>query len=164
MSTSATQTGTTTRAGRSGKGLGFAAAALAIVIAVGFVFTINQGSDGATVIRRAPVSATERAAQIASDRWDEMITMNEAAYAQQLRPRVDYNAEIDRLSAMAAEVTAVKSPGSNEIERLNAMAAEVAAVKSPGSNPELYKLTHSIQLGAQEPTELNQPEWDNRIP
>ncbi len=45
MSTSATQPGTTTRAGRSGKGLGIAAAALAIVIAAGFVFAVNQGNE-----------------------------------------------------------------------------------------------------------------------
>ena len=58
MSTSATQPGTTTRAGRSGKGLGIAAAGLAVVIAAGFVFAINQGNEvDESVVQRVRAGA-----------------------------------------------------------------------------------------------------------
>ena len=45
MSASATYSGTTTKAGRSGRGLGMAAAALAVVIAAGVVFAVSQGNE-----------------------------------------------------------------------------------------------------------------------
>jgi hypothetical protein len=217
MSTSATQSGTTTRAGRSGKGLGIAAAALAVVIAAGFVFAINQGNDEVTV------SASERAAQIASDRWDEMIAMKEAAAEAALRPRVDSNAELDRLNELAASVQGANSLDSTTpsyLRELNEFAAmvEQARLEShpafniektkmelagqlttehPGVNPEKTRMDllidkldeqiyvpgivlpsivsegtwsqgnldlHRAQAKAHQPTELNQPEWDNRMP
>jgi hypothetical protein len=227
MSTSATQPGTTTRAGRSGKGLGIAAAALAIVIAAGFVFAVNQGNEVTAS------AAQTRAAQIADARYEEMVRLNEAAAQAALRP--DGAAEINRLNELAAQVkaeshpafnieatkmelagqAAVRPAGSAELARLNELAAQVKAESHPAFNIEATKMELAGQLAAaneypglnpetrtsmlidkldeqayvpsivlpgvvseirngfrvdqaqtddQSPTELNQPEWDNRMP
>ena len=147
MSTSATHSGTTTRAGRSGKGLGFAAAGLAVVIAAGFVFAVNQGPD---------VTATDaqtRAAQIADARYGELVRLNE----------------------LAAQVKAESHPAFN----IEATKMELARQNNayPGTNPEtrtsmlIDKLDEQIYVPSivqpttvSQPTELNQPEWDNRMP
>jgi hypothetical protein len=166
MSTSATQPGTTTRAGRSGKGLGIAAAALAIVIAAGFVFAVNQGNE-------ATVSAVHpRAEQIAALRYEEMVRLNEAAAQAALRP--DGAAELARLNELAAQVKAESHPAFN-IEATKMELARQNAVY-PGTNPEtrtsmlIDKLDEQIYVPSivqpvdVQPTELDQPEWDNRMP
>ncbi len=194
MSTSATQSGTTTRAGRSGKGLGIAVAALAVVIAAGFVFTVNQGNNEVTV------SAAERAARIASDRWDEMIAMNEAAYLQQATNSLQGESYLDALNerAVAEKASAESHPGFNiektkmelagqlggsvvrdegNLDMIRAQQAAQAALltEHPGVNPErtqmlIDKLDEQlyvpsiVQPVVSEPAELNLPEWDNRIP
>ena len=105
MSTSATQPGTTTRAGRSGKGLGIAAAALAVVIAAGFVFAVNQGNEvDESVVQSGP-------AQIAAERHAERVRLLEAAALAATRP--DPSAEIDRLNELALKVRAESHPGFN---------------------------------------------------
>ncbi len=169
MSTSATQSGTTTRAGRSGKGLGIAAAALAVVIAAGFVFAANQGNNEVTV------SAGERAAQIASDRWDEMIAMNEAAYLRQATNSLQgerYLNELNQL-AVAEKARAESHPGFNIEKTKMELAGQLT--EHPGVNPErtqmlIDKLGEQVYVPSivqpvvSEPAELNLPEWDNRIP
>jgi len=67
MSTSATYSGTTTKAGRSGRGLGMAAVALAIVIATGVVFAVNQGNEA--TVSNVDARINEPAFQAESDRW-----------------------------------------------------------------------------------------------
>lgn len=160
MSTSATHSGATTRAGRSGKGLGIAAATLAVVIAAGFVFAVNQGNE-------ASVSdAQTRAAQIADARYDEMVRMNEAAAQAALRPNP--NAEIDRLNELAATVKAESHPAFN----IEATKMEMARQNNvyPGKNPEtrtsllIDNVPSNVQPVVTQPSDLNQPEWDNRLP
>jgi hypothetical protein len=189
MSTSATQPGTTTRAGRSGKGLGIAAAALAVVIAAGFVFAVNQGNEVAeSVVQSGP-------AQIAAERHAERVRLLEAAALAATRP--DPSAEIDRLNELAVKVRAESHPGFNIEKTKMDLASQVAVVNEhPGLNPEktrmdmlIDKLDERIyvpsivlpkvassywsegnldlrraQAQAQQPTELKQPEWDNRMP
>jgi hypothetical protein len=131
MSTSATQTGTTTGAGRSGKGIGFAAAALAVVIAAGFVFALNQGNE-ATVS-----DASVRAAEIAENRYAEMVKQYEAAFQASTRP--DGAAELERLNDLAARLNA-QSTASAELDRLNELAVQVQAQSHPASNIERTKM------------------------
>lgn len=155
MSTSATQPGTTTRAGRSGKGLGIAAAALAVVIAAGFVFAVNQGNDVTAS------DAQTRAAQIADARYEEMVRLNEAAAQAALRP--DGAAEINRLNELAAKVEAESHPAFNIEKTKMELAGQLApGSEYPGLNPETR--TSIVQPVVTESTELNQPEWDNRMP
>ena len=181
MSTSATQSGTTTGVGRSGKGLGFAAAALAVVIAVGFVFAFNQG-DEVTVS-----NASTRAAEIASDRYDEMVRQLEAAY--QASTRSNAAAELERLNDLALQVRA-QHPGFNIEKTKMDLAAQ--QIEHPGISPEKTRLEYlteklgeviyvpgpapvgsssegnldmvRAQAASRQPAELVQPEWDNRIP
>lgn len=134
MSTSATQSGTTTGVGRSGKGLGFAAAALAVVIAVGFVFAFNQG-DEVTVS-----NASTRAAEIASDRYDEMVRQLEAAY--QASTRSNAAAELERLNDLALQVRA-QHPGFNIEKTKMDLAGQV--VEHPGISPEKTKMDLAAQ-------------------
>jgi hypothetical protein len=131
MSTSATQSGTTTGAGRSGKGLGFAAAALAVVIAAGFVFALNQGNQ-ATVS-----DASVRAAEIAENRYAEMVRQYSAAFEASTRP--DPAAELERLNDLAARLTAQEN-ASAEIDRLNDLAVQVQAQSHPAFNIEKTKM------------------------
>lgn len=165
MSTSATHSGTTTRAGRSGKGLGIAAAALAVVIAAGFVFSVNQGNEPTVS------NASERAAQIAADRYAEMVRLNELAADVRLsRPG---QAELDRLNELAAQVKAESHPAFNieatkmEMARQNAlsdkgtygevnldvvrsqMAQATVVIEYPGTNPELRQIAQPTQIGGQ---------------
>ena len=152
MSTSATQPGTTTRAGRSGKGLGIAAAALTVVIAAGFVFAVNQGNEvDESVVQSGP-------AQIAAERHAERVRLLEAAALAATRP--DPSAEIDRLNELALKVRAESHPAFN----IEATKMELARQNTvyPGTNPETR--TSIVQPVETEPTELNQPEWDNRMP
>jgi hypothetical protein len=184
MSTSATQSGTTT--GRSGKGIGFAAAVLAVVIAAGFVFALNQGND-ATVS-----NASNRAAEIAAQRHDEMVRQLEAAYLASTRP--DPAAELERLNELALQVKAAQHPAFN-IEKTKMEMAGQLVVEHPGVSPEKTRIDYlteklgevlyvpsivqrqadgswsegnldliRAQTKAQQPTELEQPEWDNRMP
>jgi hypothetical protein len=187
MSTSATQSGTTTGAGRSGKGIGFAAAALAVVIAAGFVFALNQGND-ATVS-----DASNRAAEIAAQRYEEKVQQLEAAYEASTRP--DGAAELERLNDLAVQVRG-QGTASAELERLNDLALQVKAESHPAFNIEKTKMEMAGQLVVEHPgispektrmdnlidkfdevvyvpsivqavpsgTELDQPEWDNRMP
>ena len=174
MSTSATQPGTTTRAGRSGKGLGIAAAALAVVIAAGFVFAVNQGNEvDESVVQSGP-------AQIAAERHAERVRLLEAAALAATRP--DPSAEIDRLNELALKVRAESHPGFNIEKTKMDLANQVAVVNEhPGLNPEKTRMDMLPSVGtsywsegnldlrraqaqAQQPTELNQPEWDNRMP
>jgi hypothetical protein len=201
MSTSATQSGTTTGAGRSGKGLGFAAAALAVVIAAGFVFALNQGNEANVT------DASTRAAEIAAQRSEEKVQQLEAAYEASTRP--DGAAELERLNDLAARLTA-QGTASAELDRLNDLAIQVqaqshpafnierskmglagtldappvvpdadimehkrilaerllaanlavAAIEHPGVSPEKTR----IDMLTEKPGELNQPDWDNRMP
>ena len=66
MSASATYSGTTTKAGRTGRGLGMAAAALAVVIASGVVFAVNQGNEA--TVSNVDAQINEPAFQAESDR------------------------------------------------------------------------------------------------
>ncbi|HEU5114092.1 MAG TPA: hypothetical protein VFU96_12315 [Acidimicrobiia bacterium] len=143
MSTSATQPGTTTRAGRSGKGLGIAAAALAVVIAAGFVFAVNQGNDAT---RSAVQSEPSGPAQAAAERHADRV---------------------------AAQAQAESHPGFNIEKTKMELANQVAVISEyPGLNPEktrtemlIDKLDEQIYVpSTEQATELNQPEWDNRIP
>jgi hypothetical protein len=189
MSTSATQPGTTTKAGRSGKGLGIAAAALAIVIAAGFVFAVNQGNE---VTGSAVQSELSGPAQIAAARHADRVRLSELAAQAALRP--DGAAELARLNELAAKVRAESHPAFN-IEATKMELANQVAVANvyPGLNPEtrtsmlIDKLDERIYVPSivlpgvvseirngfrvdqaktadQSPTELNQPEWDNRMP
>jgi hypothetical protein len=185
MSTSATQSGTTTT-GRSGKGLGFAAAVLAVVIAAGFVFALNQGNE-ATVS-----NASSRAAEIAAQRHDEMVRQLEAAYQASIRP--DGAAELERLNELALQVKAqhpafniektkmemagqlvVEHPGvspeKTRIDYLTEKLGEVIYVPNlfviPGQAGTQSEGNLDIvrsQAKSQQPSELDQPEWDNRMP
>jgi hypothetical protein len=137
MSTSATQSGTTTGAGRSGKGIGFAAAALAVVIAAGFVFALNQGND-ATVS-----DASNRAAEIAAQRYEEKVQQLEAAYEASTRP--DGAAELERLNDLAVQVRG-QGTASAELERLNDLALQVKAESHPAFNIEKTKMEMAGQL------------------
>jgi hypothetical protein len=205
MSTSATQSGTTTGARRSGKGLGFAAAALAVVIAAGFVFALNQGNQ-ATVS-----NAADRAAEIAAQRYEERVQQLEAAYEASTRPnpaaeierlndlatglraQQSRTAEIDRLNDLALSVRAESHPGFN-IEKTKMELAGQLVVEHPGVSPEKTRMEYlteklgeviyvpsivqavggtwsegnldliRAQAKAQQPSELEQPEWDNRMP
>lgn len=100
MSASATYSGTTTKAGRSGRGLGMAAAALAVVIAAGVVFAVNQGNE-ATV---SNVNAR----------------INEPAF----------QAESDRLTGIAESLTGTFAPNyPDELARTNELGAQVQGAK-----------------------------------
>ena len=181
MSTSATQPGTTTRAGRSGKGLGIAAAALAIVIAAGFVFAVNQGNE----VTGSGVNELSGPAEIAAARHAERVRLSELAAQATVRPAG--SAELARLNELAAQVKAESHPAFN----VEATKMEMARQNSvyPGTNPEIRTSMLIAKLGeqayvpsivlpsvaveirngfrvdqAQQPTELNQPEWDNRMP
>ena len=206
MSTSATQSGTTTRAGRSGKGLGFAAAALAVVIAAGFVFALNQGDEVSVS------NASTSPAQITAQRNAERVELLEAAHQADLRP--DGAAELERLNELALQVRAehpafnieatkmelagqlVEHPGVSPEKTRMEMAGQVA--EYPGVSPEKTRMEYlteklgeviyvpnyfeipgqaeagtwsegnldliRVQEKSQQPKELNQPEWDNRIP
>jgi hypothetical protein len=157
MSTSATQPGTTTRAGRSGKGLGIAAAALAVVIAAGFVFAVNQGNE---VTESGVQSELSGPAQIAADRHAEQVRLYELAAQAALRP--DPSAEIDRLNELATKVSAESHPAFNIEKTKMELAGQGAVVNEhPGVNPEKTKMNMLVN---ETPTELNQPEWDNRMP
>jgi hypothetical protein len=203
MSTSATQSGTTTGAGRSGKGLGFAAAALAVVIAAGFVFALNQG-NGATV------SDALTPAEIAAVRHAERVQQLEAAYQASTRP--DPAAELERLNDLAVQVQAESHPAFNiertkmglagtldgptvvpdadiwEYKQFRAeQLAAARAVEHPGVSPEKTRMAYLIDRPVvspekirmdylidkldevmpsfgEQPAELDQPEWDNRMP
>jgi hypothetical protein len=63
-----------------------------------------------------------------------------------LRPRVDYNAEIDRLNALA---NSLRPPveGNAEIDRLNALAGQVKAESHPAFNIEKTKMELAGQIG-----------------
>ena len=185
MSTSATQPGTTTRAGRSGKGLGIAAAALAIVIAAGFVFAVNQGNE----VTGSGVNELSGPAEISAARHAERVRLSELAAQAALRP--DGAAEINRLNELAAKVRAESHPAFN----IEATKMELAAQNTvyPGTNPEtrtsmlIDKLDEhayvpsivlpgvvseirngfrvdEAQTAGSESDQLNQPEWDNRMP
>jgi hypothetical protein len=183
MSTSATQSGTTTT-GRSGKGLGVAAAVLAIVIAAGFVFALNQGNE-ATVS-----DASARAAEIEAARHAERVEQLEAAYQASIRP--DGAAELERLNDLALQVRAqhpafniektkmemagqlVEHPGvspeKTRMDYLTDKLGEVIYVPSivqpvgAGTWSEGNLDLIRAQAKSQQPKELNQPEWDNRMP
>jgi uncharacterized protein YnzC (UPF0291/DUF896 family) len=188
MSTSATQPGTTTRAGRSGKGLGIAAAALAIVIAAGFVFAVNRGNE----VTGSGVNELSGPGEIAAARHAERVRLSDLAAQAALRP--DGAAEINRLNELAAKVRAESHPafnieatkmelaaqaalrpdGAAEINRLNELAAKVRAESHPAFNIEATKMElarqNTVYPGTNPETrtnmliELNQPEWDNRTP
>ena len=187
MSTSATQPGTTTKAGRSGKGLGIAATALAIVIAAGFVFAVNEGNE----VNVSGINELSGPAEIAAARHAERVRLSELAAQAAVQPAG--SAELARLNELAAQVKAVRPAGSAELARLNDLAAQVKAESHPafnieatkmemarqsypGTNPETRTSMLSDKLEEQiyvpsivqpvetEPTELNQPEWDNRMP
>ena len=192
MSTSATQPGTTTRAGRSGKGLGIAAAALAIVIAAGFVFAVNQGNEVTGV--QTELSGP---AQIAAERHAERVRLLEAAAVARAESHPGFNIEKTKMD-LASQVAVVNEhPGLNIEKAKMELASQIAAVNEhPGLNPEktrmdmlINKLDERIyvpsivlpnvatsywsegnldlrraQAQSQQPTELNQPEWDNRMP
>ena len=165
MSTSATQPGTTTRAGRSGKGLGIAAAALAVVIAAGFVFAVNQGNDAT---RSAVQSEPSGPAQAAAERHADRV----AAQAQ-AESHPGFNIEKTKME-LANQVAAVNEhPGLNIEKTKMELANQVAVISEyPGLNPEktrtemlIDKLDEQIYVpSTEQATELNQPEWDNRIP
>ncbi len=135
MSTSATQPGTTTGVGRSGKGLGFAAAALAVVIAAGFVFALNQGDEASVS------NASTRAAEIASDRYDEMVRQLEAAYQASTRPNPA--AELERLNDLAFQVRA-QHPAFNIEKTKMDLAGQL--VEHPGISPEKTQMDLAGQL------------------
>ncbi|MDF2729613.1 MAG: hypothetical protein K0T01_1399 [Acidimicrobiia bacterium] len=167
MSTSATQPGTTTRAGRSGKGLGIAAAALAVVIAAGFVFAVNQGNE----VTGSGVNELSGPAEIAAARHAERVRLSELAAQAAVRPAG--SAELARLNELAAQVKAESHPGFNIEKTKMQLAGQVATVNEyPGLNPEktrmemlIDKLDEQVYVPTtDEATELNQPEWDNRIP
>ncbi|HEU4917710.1 MAG TPA: hypothetical protein VFV13_14215 [Acidimicrobiia bacterium] len=184
MSTSATQPGTTTGVGRSGKGLGVAAAALAVVIAAGFVLALNQGDEASVS------NASTRAAEIASDRYDEMVRQLEAAHQASTRPNPA--AELERLNDLAFQVRA-QHPAFNIEKTKMDLAGQL--VEHPGISPEKTRMEYLTEkLGeviyvpsisdpavvgsrsngnldmvraqeeSRQPAELDQPEWDNRIP
>jgi hypothetical protein len=186
MSTSATQSGTTTT-GRSGKGLGFAAAALAVVIAAGFVFALNQGDEATTS------NASSRAAQIAAQRHDEMVRQLEAAYLASTRPNPEAELErlnelalqvkaaqhpafnIERAKMEMAGQLVVEHPGvspeKTRIDYLTEKLGEVIYVPNlfviPGQAGTQSEGNLDIvrsQAKSQQPSELDQPEWDNRMP
>jgi len=194
MSTSATQSGTTTKAGRSGKGLGIAAAALAVVIAAGFVFAVNQENE---VTGSGVQSELSGPAEIAAARHAERVRLSELAAQAALRP--DGAAKINRLNELAAKVKAESHPAFNIEKTKMELANQVAVVNEhPGVSPEKTRMELAGQLAAAneypgtnpetrtsmlidkfdeqvygpsivqpietEPTELNQPEWDNRMP
>ena len=165
MSTSATQSGTTIGAGRSGKRLGFAAAALAVVIAAGFVFALNQGND-ATVS-----NASTRAAEIAAERYEEKVRQLEAAYQASTRP--DGAAELERLNELALQVRA-QHPAFNIEKTKMDLAAQL--VEHPGVSPEKTRMAYlteklgeviyvpnTFEIPGQS-AEFEQPDWDNRMP
>jgi len=136
MSTSATQPGTTTRAGRSGRGLGIAAAVLAIVIAAGFVFAVNQGNE---VSGSGVDSDLTGPAQIAAARHAERVRLSELAAQAALRP--DGAAEINRLNELAAKVKAESHPAFNIEKTKMELANQVAAANvHPGVNPEKTRM------------------------
>ncbi|MET0697727.1 MAG: hypothetical protein ABWZ58_09905 [Acidimicrobiia bacterium] len=170
MSTSATQPGTTTKAGRSGKGLGIAAAALAVVIAAGFVFAVNQGNE---VTNSGVQSELSGPAQIAADRHAERVRLYELAAQAEAESHPAFNIEKTKME-LAGQVAAVNEhPGLNIEKTKMQLAGQVATVNEyPGLNPEktrmemlIDKLDEQVYVpSTEEPTELNQPEWDNRIP
>jgi hypothetical protein len=175
MSTSATQSGTTT--GRSGKGLGFAAAVLAVVIASGFVFALNQGND-ATVS-----NASTRAAQAEADRWTEMARQYEASLAAQHPAFNIEKTKMEMAGQLVVEHPGV-SPEKTRIDYLTEKLGEVLYVPSIVQPVETTVIRNGFaitsqadgnwsegnldliraQAEAQQPRELEQPEWDNRMP
>jgi len=193
MSTSATHSGTTTRSGRSGKGLGIAAATLAVVIAAGFVFAVNQGNE-ATVsdaqTRAAQIAdarydemvrLNEAAAQakLRPNPNAEIDRLNELAATLKAESHPAFNIEKTKME-LAGQVSAVNEHPALNIEKTKMeLAGQVAAVNEyPGLNPEktrmemlVDKLDEQIYVPSivqpttvSQPSELNQPEWDNRIP
>jgi hypothetical protein len=119
------------------------------------VFAVNQGNDVTAS------DAQTRAAQIADARYEEMVRLNEAAAQAALRP--DGAAEINRLNELAAEVKAESHPAFNIEKTKMELAGQLApASEYPGLNPETR--TSIVQPVVTESTELNQPEWDNRMP
>jgi hypothetical protein len=167
MSTSAAQPGTTTRTGRSGKGLGIAATALAVVIAAGFVFAINQGND-VTVSDAQTLAAQHVAVGNA-----ELNRLNELAATVEAESHPAFNIEKTKME-LASQVAAVNEhPGLNIEKTKMELAGPVSVVSEyPGLNPEkarmemlIDKLDEQIYVPSTgQPTELNRPEWDNRIP
>ena len=190
MSTSATQPGTTTRTGRSGKGLGIAAAALAIVIAAGFVFAVNQGNEvtgvqtelsGPAQIAAARhaerVRLSELAAQARAESHPafniEKTKMELANQVAVVNEHPGLNPEKTRME-LANQVAVVNEhPGLNpEKTRMNMLIDKLDERIYVPSNV-LPSVAAEIRNGfrvdgeqaeTQQPTELNQPEWDNRMP
>ena len=189
MSTSATQPGTTTRTGRSGKGLGIAAAALAIVIAAGFVFAVNQGNE----VTGSGVNELSGPGQIAAARHAERVRLSELAAQAALRPdgAAEINRLNELAAKVRAESHPAFNIEKTKMELANQVAI---VNEHPGLNPEKTRMNMLIdklderiyvpsillpsvvteirngftvdgeQAKAQQPTELNQPEWDNRMP
>jgi hypothetical protein len=170
------------------------------VIAAGFVFALNQGEE-ATVS-----NASTRAAEIAANRYDEMVRQLEAAYQASTRPNPE--AELERLNELALQVKAAGHPAFN-IEKTKMEMAGQLVVEHPGVSPEKTRIDYlteklgevlyvpsivqpvettvirngfaitsqadgnwsegnldliRAQAEAQQPRELEQPEWDNRMP
>jgi hypothetical protein len=170
------------------------------VIAAGFVFALNQGEE-ATVS-----NASTRAAEIAANRYDEMVRQLEAAYQASTRPNPE--AELERLNELALQVKAAGHPAFNIEETKMEMAGELV-VEHPGVSPEKTRIDYlteklgevlyvpsivqpvettvirngfaitsqadgnwsegnldliRAQAEAQQPRELERPEWDNRMP
>jgi hypothetical protein len=107
------------------------------VIAAGFVFALNQGNQ-ATVS-----DASVRAAEIAENRYAEMVRQYSAAFEASTRP--DPAAELERLNDLAARLTAQEN-ASAEIDRLNDLAVQVQAQSHPAFNIEKTKMEMAGQL------------------
>jgi hypothetical protein len=191
MSTSATQPGTTTRTGRSGKGLGIAAAALAIVIAVGFVFAINQGNDvtgsgvnelsGPAEIAAARHAERVRLSELAAQAAvrpagsAELARLNELAAQVRAESHPAFNIEKTKMELAGQLAVVNEHPGLNpEKTRMDMLINKlderiyVPSIVLPNVATSYWSEGNldlrRAQAKAQQPTELNQPEWDNRMP
>jgi len=153
MSTSATQSGTTPRVGRSGRGLGIASAALAVVIAAGFVFAVNQGNEA--TVSGVEARINEAAFQAESDRLTGL-----AENWIRTDPE-NFPSELKRIYEMIAAAEARVYPGTNPEAARMANSGQLSAggaVDYPGTNPELARMANAGQLdltGA-EPSSLDQ--------
>jgi hypothetical protein len=185
MSTSVTRSGTTT--GRSGRGLGFAAAALAVVIAGGFVFALNQGNDATT--SNASTQAAEIAAQRNAEKVEQLEAAHEAALADELRVKTQPDFGIENIRyqlahdglleggtyvpfATGSPYTAIPGAATQAIpERMDGNLDVVksqltqAGLLDEGTYvPSIVQPVDATEGAASSPKELNQPEWDNRLP
>ena len=139
MSASATYSGTTTKAGRSGRGLGMAAVALAVVIATGVVFAVNQGNEA--TVSNVNARINEPAFQAESDRLTAIAESMTATFAP------NNPGELARIEGLGAQAQTFVSNNPGEFAQIKGHGAQVQtfAPNNPGELARIEGLGAQVQ-------------------